>query len=121
VRVDVEGLPRRNGELAFDAPWQPRVFGLAAGVVETQLGGDWEPFRQRLIAAIAADEHRPYWESWTTAVEDLLASSGLVPADVLAALDASGSVRLTAAHGRAACSPHGDALRGARLAADADR
>ena len=27
-------LPRRNGELAFDAPWQSTVFALAAAVIE---------------------------------------------------------------------------------------
>ena len=48
-------LPRRNGELAFDAPWQSTVFALAAAVVENALGGDREPFRHQLIAAIAAD------------------------------------------------------------------
>ena len=37
------GLPRRNGELAFDAPWQSTVFALAAAVVENALGGDREP------------------------------------------------------------------------------
>jgi len=47
-------LPRRNGELAFDAPWQGTVFALAAAVVEHAFGGDREPFRQQLIAAIAA-------------------------------------------------------------------
>lgn len=77
--IPVEDLPRRNGELAFDEPWQPRVFGLAAGVVSTQLDGDWEPFRARLIAAIAASPTRPYWESWTAALEDLLASLSLLP------------------------------------------
>ena len=29
-------LPRHNGELAFDAPWEGRVFGMAIGVVETK-------------------------------------------------------------------------------------
>lgn len=80
MTVDLEGLPRRNGELAFDAPWQPRVFGLAAGVVTTSCGGDWEPFRQRLIAAVAAEPDRSYWESWTAALESLLVDHGLVPA-----------------------------------------
>ena len=42
------GLPRRNGELAFDAPWQSTVFALAAAVVEYAFGGDREPFRQAL-------------------------------------------------------------------------
>ena len=64
-------LPRRNGELAFDAPWQSTVFALAAAVVEHAFGGDREPFRQQLIAAIAAQPDRPYWESWTTALEAL--------------------------------------------------
>ncbi len=62
-------LPRRNGELAFDAPWQGRVFALAAAVVEHAFGGDREPFRQQLIKAIAAEPGRPYWESWTAALE----------------------------------------------------
>ena len=65
-------LPRRNGELAFDAPWQSRVFGLAAAVVEHAFEGDREPFRRELIAAIAAAPDRPYWESWTAALEALV-------------------------------------------------
>jgi uncharacterized membrane-anchored protein len=65
-------LPRRNGELAFDAPWQSTVFALAAAVIEHALGGDREPFRQQLIKAIAAEPDRPYWESWTAALEALV-------------------------------------------------
>ncbi len=65
-------LPRRNGELAFDAPWQSRVFALAAAVVDHGFGGDREPFRQQLINAIAAEPGRPYWESWTAALEALV-------------------------------------------------
>ena len=65
-------LPRRNGELVFDAPWQSTVFALAAAVVEHAFGGDREPFRQQLIAAIAAEPRRPYWESWTAALEALV-------------------------------------------------
>jgi hypothetical protein len=65
-------LPRRNGELAFDAPWQSTVFALAAAVVEHAFGGDREPFRRQLIKAIAAQPDRPYWESWTTALEALV-------------------------------------------------
>ena len=81
--LEVAGVPRRNGELAFDAPWQSRAFGLAAAVVETCFGQDWEPFRTRLIAAIAADETRPYWESWTVALEDLLVTTALLSAEDL--------------------------------------
>jgi hypothetical protein len=65
-------LPRRNGELAFDAPWQSTVFALAAAVVEHAFGGDREPFRKQLIKAIAARPDRAYWESWTTALEALV-------------------------------------------------
>lgn len=87
--VDAVGVPRRNGELAFDAPWESRVFGLAAAIVETCFGKDWEPFRTRLIAAIAADETRPYWESWTVALEDLLVTTPLISADDLRSLERS--------------------------------
>jgi uncharacterized membrane-anchored protein len=65
-------LPRCNGELAFDAPWQSTVFALAAAVIEHALGGDRQPFRQQLIQAITADPGRPYWESWTAALEALV-------------------------------------------------
>lgn len=70
----IDSLPRRNGELAFDAPWQSRVFALAAAAVEHGCQGDWEPFRQRLITAVADDPERPYWESWTAALENLVSS-----------------------------------------------
>jgi hypothetical protein len=65
-------LPRRNGELVFEAPWQSTVFALAAAVVDHACGGDREPFRQQLIMAIAAEPGRPYWESWTVALERLV-------------------------------------------------
>ena len=67
-------LPRRNGELAFDTPWQSTVFALAAAVVEHAFGGDREPFRLQLIKAVAAQPGRPYWESWTVALEALVAT-----------------------------------------------
>jgi hypothetical protein len=43
-------------------------------VVEHAFGGDREPFRQQLIAAIAAEPGRTYWESWTAALEALVAT-----------------------------------------------
>jgi hypothetical protein len=67
-------VPRRNGERAFDAPWQSTVFALAAAVIDHALDGDSEPFRQRLIQAIAAEPGRAYWESWTAALETLVQS-----------------------------------------------
>jgi hypothetical protein len=65
-------LPRRNGELAFDAPWQSTAFALAAAVIEHAFGGDREPFRRELIKAIAAEPDRPYWENWTSALQALV-------------------------------------------------
>jgi len=87
--VDIAGPaapPRRNGELAFDAPWQSRAFGMVAAVVELHFGGDREPFRQRLIAAIREQPARPYWNSWAVALERLVVDTGLLPA---AAIDAA--------------------------------
>jgi hypothetical protein len=79
--LDDDGVtapPRRNGELVFEAPWQSRVFGLCAAVVETCFEGDREPFRRQLVAAIAAEPDRPYWDSWTVALERLLVTANLL-------------------------------------------
>jgi hypothetical protein len=76
-------LPRANGELVFDAPWEGRILGAAIGVVE-HLGIDWDEFRQRLIAAIAADPDHPYYESWTAALESLVTDYELGSRDDLA-------------------------------------
>jgi len=79
--LDVQGVaapPRRNGELIFEAPWQSRVFGLCAAIVETCFDGDREPFRRQLIAAISAEPERPYWDSWTVALQQLVLDIGLL-------------------------------------------
>lgn len=72
-------MPRPDGKLAFDAPWQSTVFGLAAAVVDQAFGGDREQFRRQLINAIAAEPERPYWESWTAALEALAETLPLRP------------------------------------------
>jgi hypothetical protein len=82
-------LPRRNGELAFDAPWQGRVFGLALAVIE-RLGLDWQEFRGRLMAAIEQQPERPYWESWTAALEALLSDFGRLGRNDLAGVPRPG-------------------------------
>ncbi|MGE0214747.1 nitrile hydratase accessory protein [Mycolicibacterium sp.] len=44
-------LPRSNGELVFDAPWQGRLFGLVVSLC--QAGAfEWDEFKAHLIAAI---------------------------------------------------------------------
>ncbi len=86
VRLDEDGAaapPRENGELAFAAPWESRLFGLTMALVE---GGrlDWEAFRGRLIARIAdwetgsRDETWDYWQRWREAFEDSLDGAGLI-------------------------------------------
>jgi nitrile hydratase accessory protein len=82
---DDESLPRDNGELVFDAPWQARVLAIAVAVVE-RLGLPWDAFRHRLMASIAEHPQRPYYESWTTALESLVVAEHLATA---AALDAA--------------------------------
>jgi nitrile hydratase accessory protein len=72
-------LPRQNGELVFDAPWQGRVLGMALALVE-QRGLDWDEFRTRLIVAIDVDPSRPYYESWTAALTDLMIDLGVAGA-----------------------------------------
>ena len=74
-------LPRKNGELVFEEPWQGRVFGMAVALHERGRF-EWEEFRRVLIAQIAAAEARPgpfvYYEIWLRTFEELLAGKGLV-------------------------------------------
>ena len=72
-------MPRRNGELVFDAPWQGRVFGIALAVVR-RLGVDWSEFQRRLIAAIADQPDAPYYDCWVAALERLVVDHDLVHA-----------------------------------------
>jgi hypothetical protein len=65
-------LPRSNGELTFDEPWQGRALAMAIVLVE-QLGLEWDAFREQLIASIAADPERPYWDSWAAALDSFVA------------------------------------------------
>jgi cobaltochelatase CobN len=80
------GVPRRNGELMFDAPWEGRAFGMAVALSEQGLF-PWEDFRQALIAEIAAAESRGgafrYYDAWLAAFERVLARTGAVTADEL--------------------------------------
>lgn len=80
IDSDLEGPlspPRDNGEFVFAAPWERRVFGLTIALCRSQ-ASDWESFRQRLIARIAEDGARPYWQSWAAALEDLLAGTSML-------------------------------------------
>ncbi len=74
-------LPRKNGELVFETPWEARAFGIAVALNE---GGvyDWRDFSAGLAAAISADEQEGassgYYEQWLAALEKLAVARGLV-------------------------------------------
>jgi len=79
--VGETALPRKNGELVFDEPWQGRVFGMAVALHEQGLY-EWEQFRQALIAQVAAAEARGgpfvYYEVWLATFEEVLSNKALV-------------------------------------------
>lgn len=83
--LDDESLPRDNGELVFEAPWQARALAIAVALVE-KLGVPWDTFRHRLMDEIAKDPQRPYYESWSAALESMIVDLNLT---TTAALDAA--------------------------------
>ncbi len=77
-------LPRDNGELVFEEPWQGRALGMGVVVIE-RIGAPWRDFRRHLAASIAAhpaaEGQSPataYYAAWLDALEALLAERGLV-------------------------------------------
>lgn len=69
-------LPRKNGELVFNAPWEGHAFGLA--VVLNEKGAyAWDDFRASLVDQIASG-HPDYYESWLRALESVLVARGIV-------------------------------------------
>jgi nitrile hydratase accessory protein len=85
VSLHEETLPRDNGELVFDAPWEARALAIAVALTE-KLGLEWDEFRRRLMRAIADEPDRPYYESWGVALESLVIDLDLATD---AALDAA--------------------------------
>lgn len=81
--------PRLNGELAFDTPWQSRIFGLTAALVEDE-ALSWPAMQAALIERVAAADaagndgsNTQYWTCWLEAVSLLLTGTGVIGADVL--------------------------------------
>jgi nitrile hydratase accessory protein len=74
-------LPRKNGELVFDAPWEGRAFGIAVALSDQQVY-HWEEFRSRLIDEItradASNSATTYYERWLSALEALLTARGAI-------------------------------------------
>jgi nitrile hydratase accessory protein len=80
-------VPRKNGEIVFEAPWQSRAFGLAVGLAERGLF-HWDEFRERLIAEISEDRvddesaspAAVYYRHWLSALERLLRDKEIISA-----------------------------------------
>ena len=74
-------LPRSNGELVFEAPWEGRAFGIAV-VLNEDGRYAWREFRDQLVAEIAAEkaaeESPSYYEQWLASLERLAVAKGLV-------------------------------------------
>jgi nitrile hydratase accessory protein len=77
-------LPRDNGELVFEEPWQGRALGMAVVALD-RLGVPWADFRRHLADAIAArpaSRHESaataYYVAWLDALETLLAERGVI-------------------------------------------
>lgn len=94
VELPVDGPaapPRRNGELAFDEPWQGRSMALAVYLCE-QGRFRWSDFQQALIRRIGAWEQTAepergeyrYWDHWQSALEDVLTAAAVEPETLVA-------------------------------------
>ena len=83
--LDDESLPRDNGELVFESPWEARALAIAVALVD-KLGLPWDAFRRRLMDEIAKDPQRAYYESWGAALESMIIDLELTTP---AALDAA--------------------------------
>ncbi|WP_246199783.1 nitrile hydratase accessory protein [Arthrobacter zhaoguopingii] len=73
-------VPRSNGELVFDAPWQSRAFGMAVGLSQAGLFS-WDDFRAELARAIAQQGQsgpEEYYLRWLDALEAVLAGGDVL-------------------------------------------
>jgi Nitrile hydratase beta subunit, N-terminal len=68
----------RDADEPFAAPWEARAFAMAVVAAE-RMGVDWDEFRARLKAAVAARPGQPYYESWLDALEDLTGETAPSP------------------------------------------
>ena len=74
-------LPRKNGELVFEAPWEGRAFGMAVTLNEKG-EYEWNEFQSMLAAEIADaernNESSTYYERWLSSLEKLLLDKGVL-------------------------------------------
>ena len=87
--TDISGdsaLPRSNGELVFESPWEGRAFSVAVGL--TNAGRyEWREFNSIFIEHISraeqSDDSSTYYQRWLAALEELALKKGLVSAGEL--------------------------------------
>ena len=81
--LDTEGAaapPRANGDLAFQEPWQSRLFATTMAACDAGLI-DYDTFRDHLIALVArheSDGPGDYWAAWQDAFEAITLEQGVV-------------------------------------------
>jgi len=79
-------LPRENGELVFQAPWEARAFGLAVALNEKDLY-KWREFSSQLASEIATAEqnNNPSGDSarCVASLAELLIDRGLISREQL--------------------------------------
>jgi len=78
-------VPRSNGELVFDAPWQSRAFGMAVSLSQAGVF-TWDQFRSELahaIATIGQNGVDEYYLRWLDALETVLHRASLLDRQVL--------------------------------------
>ena len=80
-------LPRSNGELVFEAPWEGRAFGIAVNLNEQGLY-PWLAFRDGLVREIgsaeAGGQAASYYERWLATLEGLLLDMAVISEQELA-------------------------------------
>jgi len=76
-------LPRSNGELVFEEPWQGRALGMAVVALE-RAGIPWAEFSRRLAEAVRRRGYDPaepaasaYYAAWVEALETTLREAGV--------------------------------------------
>ena len=79
-------LPRSNGELVFESPWEGRAFGVAVAL--THAGRyRWREFNSVFIEHIARAERSgdgsTYYQRWLAALEEFALKKGFVSAEEL--------------------------------------
>ena len=94
-------LPRENGELVFQAPWEARAFGLAVALNQQDLY-EWREFSAGLAATIAAADQNndpsSYYTRWIASLEELVIARGLLSREQLDAKTAEYAANIDDEH-----------------------